>query len=50
LQELDETTYWLDLLCESAIVPDTHLASLKTEAEELMKMLVSSAKTAKKNR
>lgn len=50
LQELDETTYWLELLSESGIVHETRLASLKREAEELMRMLVSSAKTAKKNR
>ena len=50
LQELDETIYWLELLCESEIVPETRLQSLKTEAEELMRMLVSSAKTAKKHR
>lgn len=50
LQELDETIYWLELLCESEIVPETRLRSLKTEAEELMRMLVSSAKTAKKHR
>jgi four helix bundle protein len=50
LQELDETIYWLELLCESQIVPESRLTSLKTEAEELMRMLVSSAKTAKKHR
>src|SRR5438874_13757251 len=50
LQELDETIYWLELLSESEIVPESRLSSLKTEAEELMKILVSSAKTAKKNR
>jgi four helix bundle protein len=48
LQELDETTYWLELLSESGIVPETRLTNLKNEAEELMKMLVASAKTAKK--
>ncbi len=50
LQELDETIYWLELLTESGIVPEARLTSLKREAEELMKMLVSSAKTAKKHR
>lgn len=50
LQELDETIYWLELLCESQIVPESRLTSLQTEAEELMRMLVSSAKTAKKHR
>src|SRR5437764_4517645 len=50
LQELDETIYWLELLTESGIVPEGRLTNLKTEAEELMKMLVSSAKTAKKRK
>ena len=50
LQELDETIYWLELLTESGIVPEARLTSLKGEAEELMKMLVSSAKTAKKRK
>jgi four helix bundle protein len=50
LQELDETIYWLELLSESGIVPEVKLANLKNEAEELMKMLVSSAKTAKKHK
>ena len=50
LQELDETIYWLELLTESGIVPEGRLTNLKTEAEELMKMLVSSAKTAKKHK
>jgi four helix bundle protein len=50
LQELDETIYWLELLGESQIVPESRLSSLKDEAEQLMKILVTSAKTAKKNR
>ena len=50
LQELDETIYWIELLSESEIVPESRLAALKTEAQELMKILVTSAKTAKKNR
>jgi four helix bundle protein len=50
LQELDETIYWLELLCESGIVAEARLSSLKDEAEQLMKILVTSAKTAKKNR
>ena len=50
LQELDETLYWLELLSESGIVTESRLSALKTEADELMKILVSSVKTAKKNR
>lgn len=50
LQELDETIYWLELLCESQIVTEARLSNLRDEAEQLMKILVTSAKTAKKNR
>jgi four helix bundle protein len=50
LQELDETIYWLELLAESGILPEAGLTNLKSEAEELMKMLVSSAKTAQKRK
>ena len=50
LQELDETIYWLELLCESEIVAEARLTGLKDEAEQLMKILVTSVKTAKKNR
>jgi four helix bundle protein len=49
LQELDETIYWLELLRESEIVAEGRLSSLKDD-EQLMKILVPSAKTAKKNR
>ncbi|MDT4965438.1 MAG: hypothetical protein QOJ64_175 [Acidobacteriota bacterium] len=50
LQELEETTYWLELLCDSGIVPEKRLADLRTESEELTAILVSSAKTAKRRK
>jgi four helix bundle protein len=50
IQELDETAYWLDLLGESQIVPAQKLTLLKTEADELMAILVASVRTAKKRR
>lgn len=50
LQELDETIFWLELLYESEIVAEVRPICLKDEAEQLMKILVTSAKTAKKNR
>jgi len=50
LQELEETSYWLELLVDSHIVPEGRLAPLRKEADELTAMLVSSAKTAKKGR
>lgn len=50
LQELEETSYWLELLVESGIVPETKLAAMLREADELTAMLVASARTAKANR
>ena len=49
-QELDETMYWMELLEESELVPARLLEGLKQEAEELTKILVTSALTAKKNK
>jgi len=50
LQELEETVYWLELLVEGRFVDESRLAELLREAEELMSIFVSSAKTAKKSR
>ncbi|HEY0078057.1 MAG TPA: four helix bundle protein [Pyrinomonadaceae bacterium] len=50
LQELEETTYWLELLADSGIVPAGRLADLHHEAEELTAILVASAKTAKQRK
>jgi len=50
LQELEETSYWLELLVESEIVPEKRLADLRTETEELIAIFASSARTAKQNR
>jgi len=51
LQELEETQYWFELLDEGGIIVDS--ASLKVlmrEADELTAILVSSVRTAKRNR
>lgn len=50
LQELEETTYWLELLIESEIVKAEKLKDLQIEAEELIAILVASVKTAKKRK
>ncbi|PYS83026.1 MAG: four helix bundle protein [Acidobacteria bacterium] len=50
LQELEETSYWLELLVESEIIPETRLSNLLQEANEITAMLVSSARTAKERR
>jgi four helix bundle protein len=47
LQELDETCYWLELIEESEIFIAERLKPLHTEAEELIKILVTVVKNVK---
>jgi four helix bundle protein len=47
LQELDETTYWMELLIEGEIMPEKRLAALLEEADELIAILVTCVKRAK---
>lgn len=49
LQELEETTYWLELLIDSGIVPAKRMAGLLKETDELTAIFASSVITAKKN-
>lgn len=41
LQELDETTYWLELLVESGVVKADKLEALIKETDELIAILVT---------
>ena len=51
LQELEETQYWFELLNEARIVSDSADVSVLTkEADELIAILVSSVRTAKRGR
>src|SRR2546423_1584789 len=47
LQELDETCYWLELIEKSGIISARRLASLRTEAVELTRILVTAVKRVK---
>jgi four helix bundle protein len=47
LQELDETDYWLDVLHEAGLVDGPMLTKLKTEANELISILVSIVRRVK---
>jgi four helix bundle protein len=49
LQELEETTYWLELLVESEIVPENRLAELIDEANQLTAIFVTCVKRAKES-
>ncbi len=47
LQELDETSYWLELLVDGGFIKGEKLAELQNEAEQLIAIFASSIKTAK---
>ncbi len=47
LQELEETVYWLELLVDSGIAEAERMAELLKEADELIAILVTSARTVK---
>ena len=47
LMELEETTYWLELLIDSKIVPEPRLNDMYREAGELTAVMVSIIKNTK---
>lgn len=47
LQELEATVYWLELLVDSGIAKAERMAELLKEADELIAILVTSARTVK---
>jgi four helix bundle protein len=49
LKEANETLYWLSLLKDSEFIDEKMFKSIQPDAEELIKLLVSSINTAKKN-
>jgi len=49
LKEANETLYWLSLLRDSRFIDNKMFESIKPDIEELIKLLVSSINTAKRN-
>ena len=47
-EEADESTYWMELLVESNLVKRELVMDLMNECEEILKMVVSSIRTARK--
>lgn len=47
LKELEETTYWLELLVEGEIMPADRLASLQDECNQLIAILTTISKKVK---
>jgi four helix bundle protein len=44
-EEADESIYWLELLYESSIAPESRLHNLIQEMNEILAMVVASIKT-----
>jgi four helix bundle protein len=49
-QEIDESSYWLELLARSGMITPKRLDALHKETDELMAIFVTSVKTAKRSK
>lgn len=50
LKELDETSYWLELLTRSGTIPAPKLESLQDETQQLLAILTTISKNAKRDK
>ena len=48
-KEINETLYWLELLHETKYLSKKEYDSINTDAVEIIKMITTSIKTAKRN-
>ena len=44
-EEADETAYWLELLTDAKLLPESKVSTLTTETNEILAMTVASIKT-----
>jgi len=49
VEEADETVFWLELLVDTAVLSQTRMNGLLTEANELLAIFAASQRTAKRN-
>jgi four helix bundle protein len=49
-EECDESIYWMELLVEAGLMDEERVADLKTEANEIVSMVVASIKTARRRK
>jgi four helix bundle protein len=47
LKEANETLYWLDLLYQGEYIDDQSFGSIRSDSEELIKLLIAIVKTSK---
>jgi four helix bundle protein len=50
VEEADETVYWLELIRDAGLVSPRRLASLTDEAEQILKIMSASLKTAQRRK
>lgn len=48
-KEINETLYWLELLCATDYISKSHFESLNTDAVEIIKLITTIIKTVKTN-
>ena len=49
-EEYDESLFWMELLVDNSLVKPSRLSGLMKEADEILAIIVSSAKTARTSR
>lgn len=49
-EECDEAIYWMEMVVESGLMEEKRIIDLKTEANEIVSMVVASIKTARSNK
>lgn len=49
LKEASESSYWITLLHKTEYLDDNSFSSLKSDLDEIIRILISSIKTSKKN-
>jgi four helix bundle protein len=48
-EEVDESLFWMELLVEARLMSEERLKELQAEAKEILAIIVSSIKTAKRS-
>jgi four helix bundle protein len=49
-EEADETMYWMELIVESCLMKQESISDLYKEADEILSIVISSIKTARKRK
>ena len=49
-EEADETMYWMELIIESGLMPESQITDLYKEADEILSIVISSIKTARRRK